>query len=131
VIIKKIIFRVAFVMLGVCCALPAFVWVRTGDISSISRRGNKYTIHAAEDPVFFWILVTCSIVLSTFWFYVALRGEDVFREKPPLDKDEFRCFGCGGVVHREDESCQACGWSWKTRPNTALEPTATTPSDSD
>lgn len=39
------------------------------------------------------------------------------REKPkgkePLGKDEFRCFGCGGVIRREDESCQLCGWSWK------------------
>ena len=40
-----------------------------------------------------------------------------FREKPkstePLGKDEFRCFGCGGVIRREDESCRICGWSWK------------------
>ena len=40
-----------------------------------------------------------------------------FREKPegkePLGKDEFRCFGCGAVIRREDESCQLCGWTWK------------------
>jgi hypothetical protein len=40
-----------------------------------------------------------------------------FREKPhgtgPLGKDEFRCFGCGGVIHSEDQSCRICGWSWK------------------
>jgi len=40
-----------------------------------------------------------------------------FRKKPkgtePLGKDEFRCFGCGGVIRREDESCRICGWSWK------------------
>lgn len=40
-----------------------------------------------------------------------------FREKPkgtePLTKDEFRCFGCGGVIRREDERCGICGWSWK------------------
>jgi len=31
----------------------------------------------------------------------------------PLNKDEFRCFGCGGVIHREDDSCKLCGWTWK------------------
>jgi rubrerythrin len=40
-----------------------------------------------------------------------------FREKPqgtqPLSKDEFRCFGCGGAIKYEDESCPLCGWSWK------------------
>ena len=40
-----------------------------------------------------------------------------FREKPhgtePLGKDDFRCFGCGGVIRREDQCCQICGWSWK------------------
>jgi hypothetical protein len=40
-----------------------------------------------------------------------------FREKPkgtePLGRDEFRCFGCGGVIHREDDSCRSCGLSWK------------------
>jgi len=39
------------------------------------------------------------------------------REKPrgkePLGKDEFRCFECGAVIRREDESCRLCGWSWK------------------
>ena len=40
-----------------------------------------------------------------------------FREMPkgkePLGKDEFRCFGCGGLIRREDESCPICHWSWK------------------
>jgi hypothetical protein len=40
-----------------------------------------------------------------------------FREKPkgtePLSKDEFRCFGCGGVIRREDQACKLCGWTWK------------------
>jgi hypothetical protein len=40
-----------------------------------------------------------------------------FREKPEgkeaLSKDEFRCFGCGGVIHREDDKCKLCGWTWK------------------
>jgi hypothetical protein len=44
-------------------------------------------------------------------------GQFAFREKPngtePLGKDEFRCFGCGGVIRREDEMCRICGWSWK------------------
>ena len=41
----------------------------------------------------------------------------VTREKPqgkePLTKDEFRCFGCGSVIRKEDQSCRVCGWSWK------------------
>lgn len=39
------------------------------------------------------------------------------REKPrsteSLGKDDFRCFGCGSVIRREDEACRICGWSWK------------------
>jgi ATP-dependent Clp protease ATP-binding subunit ClpA len=39
------------------------------------------------------------------------------QEKPqgtePLGKDDFRCFGCGGVIHREDQTCPKCGWSWR------------------
>lgn len=41
----------------------------------------------------------------------------VSSEKPrghqPLGKDEFRCFGCGGVIRREDAECVLCGWTWK------------------
>ena len=41
----------------------------------------------------------------------------VSREKPQgkeaLTKDEFRCFGCGSVIRREDQVCRVCGWSWK------------------
>ncbi len=33
--------------------------------------------------------------------------------KEPLGKDEFRCFGCGGVIRKEDEACKICGWVWK------------------
>ena len=40
-----------------------------------------------------------------------------FREKPqgkePLAKDEFRCFGCGGVIRQLDQRCSLCGWTWK------------------
>ena len=40
-----------------------------------------------------------------------------FREKPegkePLSKDEFRCFGCGSVIRRDDNQCRVCGWTWK------------------
>ena len=31
----------------------------------------------------------------------------------PIREGEFRCFGCGAVIHLEDERCRACGWSWK------------------
>ncbi len=41
----------------------------------------------------------------------------VSSEKPrgqqPLGKDEFRCFGCGGVIRLEDIECVLCGWTWK------------------
>lgn len=30
----------------------------------------------------------------------------------PLQKHEFRCFGCGGVIRPEDEVCPSCGWTW-------------------
>jgi hypothetical protein len=39
------------------------------------------------------------------------------KEKPegakPLAKDEFRCFGCGGVIKADDISCKLCGWTWR------------------
>ena len=31
----------------------------------------------------------------------------------PLRKDQFRCFGCGGVIEADDEECQLCHWTWK------------------
>lgn len=38
-------------------------------------------------------------------------------EKPkgtqPLGPDDFRCFGCGHVIKREDNQCSLCGWTWK------------------
>ena len=41
----------------------------------------------------------------------------VHKEKPkgsePLGKDEFRCFGCGGVIRQQDEKCKTCGWTWQ------------------
>ena len=30
----------------------------------------------------------------------------------PISKNEFRCFACGSVIRREDESCRVCGWRW-------------------
>jgi hypothetical protein len=39
------------------------------------------------------------------------------RKKPlgnaPLQKDEFRCFGCGGIIHPNENACGICGWTWK------------------
>jgi hypothetical protein len=32
--------------------------------------------------------------------------------KVPLGKYDFRCFGCGGVIHSTDAACQICGWTW-------------------
>jgi hypothetical protein len=33
--------------------------------------------------------------------------------KVPLGKNEFRCFGCGGVILSNEAACSICGWSWK------------------
>jgi hypothetical protein len=48
--------------------------------------------------------------------YANLRGY-ASREKPkstqPLGRDEFRCFGCGHVIKREDDKCVLCGWTWR------------------
>ncbi len=48
--------------------------------------------------------------------YGLLRGE-AYPYRPdgaePLARDEFRCFGCGGVIKQEDTFCRVCGWSWK------------------
>jgi hypothetical protein len=48
--------------------------------------------------------------------YANLRGYGS-REKPkgtqPLARDEFRCFGCGHVIGREDDRCSLCGWTWR------------------
>lgn len=48
--------------------------------------------------------------------YSMLRWK-AFQKKPegkvPLGKDDFRCFGCGGVIHPNEEACTICGWTWK------------------
>jgi hypothetical protein len=33
--------------------------------------------------------------------------------KEPLGRNDFRCFGCGDVIHEKDEECSNCGWTWK------------------
>ena len=39
------------------------------------------------------------------------------KKKPPctepLGKDEFRCFGCGGVIKHDNGACMTCGWTWR------------------
>ena len=41
----------------------------------------------------------------------------VTRTKPfgteSISKNEFRCFDCGSVIHREDQACKVCGWTWR------------------
>jgi hypothetical protein len=48
--------------------------------------------------------------------YSILRWK-AYRQKPegkmPLGKYEFRCFGCGGVIHSNEDACQICGWTWR------------------
>jgi rRNA maturation endonuclease Nob1 len=29
-----------------------------------------------------------------------------------IGKDEFRCFGCGAVIRRNQKECAICGWTW-------------------
>jgi len=31
----------------------------------------------------------------------------------PLGENEFRCFGCGGLIQEKDTKCNLCGWTWK------------------
>lgn len=33
--------------------------------------------------------------------------------KEPLGKYDFRCFGCGAVIHSNEEACSICGWTWR------------------
>jgi hypothetical protein len=33
--------------------------------------------------------------------------------REPLQRHEFRCFGCGGVIRAEDQACPRCGWTWR------------------
>src|SRR5580658_411260 len=48
--------------------------------------------------------------------YSILRWK-AYRKKPegkePLGKYEFRCFGCGGIIHSNEEACLICGWTWR------------------
>jgi hypothetical protein len=48
--------------------------------------------------------------------YSILRWKG-YKEKPqgkmPLGKYDFRCFGCGGVIHSNEDACQICGWTWR------------------
>jgi hypothetical protein len=47
--------------------------------------------------------------------YSILRWK-AYRKKPegkePLGKYDFRCFGCGGVIHSNEDACSICGWRW-------------------
>jgi len=52
--------------------------------------------------------------LSTVYTNLArFVSSETPRGQQPLGKDEFRCFGCGGVIRREDADCGLCGWTWK------------------
>jgi hypothetical protein len=48
--------------------------------------------------------------------YSILRWK-VYRKKPegkePLAKSDFRCFGCGAVIHSNEDACSICGWTWR------------------
>lgn len=33
--------------------------------------------------------------------------------KEPLGKNDFRCFGCGAVIHSTENACSVCGWTWR------------------
>jgi hypothetical protein len=47
--------------------------------------------------------------------YSILRWK-AHRKKPegkePLEKYDFRCFGCGGVIRSAEDACSICGWRW-------------------
>ena len=48
--------------------------------------------------------------------YSVLRWKAYYKKpvgKTPLGKDDFRCFGCGGVIHANEEACSICGWTWR------------------
>src|SRR5215471_14050921 len=45
--------------------------------------------------------------------YEAWMDADKPQGREPLAKDEFRCFGCGEVIHAKDAACKLCGWTWR------------------
>jgi len=51
----------------------------------------------------------CSIFANLHAFGAKMKPEGT----APLSKEEFRRFGCGGVIGREDNACRLCGWTWK------------------
>ena len=46
-------------------------------------------------------------------FRTAAQESKLSKSKELLGEGEFRCLGCGALIHREDASCRNCGWSWK------------------
>lgn len=49
--------------------------------------------------------------------YTPLRWAAMRKAKPyaneRLREDQFRCFGCGGIINQDEQYCRVCGWTWK------------------
>lgn len=48
--------------------------------------------------------------------YTNLRnvgGAENPKGEEALSKEQFRCFGCGGVIEANEQECRKCRWTWK------------------
>ena len=54
-----------------------------------------------------------SRVGCTYAYLRTLASKEKPKGTQALARNEFRCFGCGGVIKEEDNSCRLCGWTWK------------------
>lgn len=50
---------------------------------------------------------------EVYWSLARITGSKKPVGTEALAKDEFRCFGCGGLVRTADERCRLCGWTWQ------------------
>ena len=44
------------------------------------------------------------------------------KQREVTPRTQLKCFGCGAVIHPEDQACKVCGWTWKAgdRPTNGL-----------
>jgi hypothetical protein len=64
-----------------------------------------------------YVFIPLALSSLAVWILIKiLRTQDKNKKAPCQEhgsQEEFRCLGCGAVIDSKQQSCRACGWTWK------------------